>query len=94
MASNPNPERRHPLCLSISADGLVFTHMFRLPIPDKLEGVDWVDNSRHGTTKYESLQYPHVIEHDRALFVAYSRRKQTVEVVRVTLETIDKALAK
>ncbi len=94
MASNPNPERRHPLCLSISPDGLVFTHMFRLPIPETLEGVEWVNDSRHGTTKYESLQYPHVIEQDGALLVAYSRKKQTVEVVRVTLETIDKALAK
>ena len=92
MASNTNPEQRNPLCLSISPDGLVFTHMLRLPIPAELAGIEWVSNSRHGSTRYESLQYPHVIEHDGALYIAYSRKKQTVEVVRVSLDAIDRAL--
>jgi len=65
--------------------------MFRLPIPEHLAGVEWAD-SRYGSTKYESLQYPHVIEHDGALLVAFSRRKQTVEVVRIPLAEIDALL--
>jgi hypothetical protein len=65
-----------------------------LPIPEKIDGVQWVKDSRHGTARYESLQYPHVIEHDGAVIVAYSRRKQTVEVVRIPLATIDRAIGK
>jgi len=94
MASNTNPKQRDPLCLSVSADGMVFQQMYRLPIPARLEGVDWVDGSRHGTTRYESVQYPHLIEHAGAIYVAYSRRKQTVEVVRVTLDEVDSAIAR
>jgi hypothetical protein len=30
MVSNPNPHRRDPLTLSISPDGIVYTHMFYL----------------------------------------------------------------
>lgn len=94
MASNTDPKQRDPLCLSVSVDGMVFRHMFRLPIPARLEGVRWVDGSRHGTTRYESVQYPHVIERDGAIFVAYSRKKQTVEVVRVHLDEVDAAIAR
>jgi hypothetical protein len=92
LVSNPNPQRRNPLCLSISRDGLVFVRMARLPIPEQLAGVDWVTGSRHDTAAYESLQYPHVIEHDGALLVAYSRRKQTVEVLKIPLAETDAAL--
>jgi hypothetical protein len=35
MVSNPNPRGRNPLCLSTSADGLVFRQMFVLPIEEK-----------------------------------------------------------
>jgi BNR repeat-like domain len=93
MVSNPNPKRRNPLCLSISRDGLVFTCMLRLPIPENLPDVAWAEGSRRGSTTYESLQYPHVIEHDGSLLVAFSRRKQTVEVVKIPLAEIDAALA-
>lgn len=89
LVSNPNPKRRNPLCLAASTDGLVFTRMIRLPIPETLPGVEWVENSRHGATAYESLQYPHVIEHGGSLLIAYSRRKQTVEVVTIPLDEID-----
>ncbi len=92
LVSNPNPRRRNPLCLSISPDGLVFTHMFRLPIPEHLSEVDWVADSDYSATKYESLQYPHVIEHAGSLVVAYSRKKQTVEVVKIPLATLDEAV--
>jgi len=93
MVSNPNPKRRNPLCLSISRDGLVFTRMLRLPIPKNLPDVAWAEGSRYGSTKHESLQYPHVIEHDGSLLVAFSRRKQTVEVVKIPLADIDVVLA-
>ncbi len=94
MASNTNPKQRDPLCLSISADGMVFRHMYRLPIPARLERINWVDGSKHGTTRYESAQYPHVIEQAKAIYIAYSRKKQTVEVVRVMLDDVDAAIAR
>jgi hypothetical protein len=94
MVSNPNPERRNPLCLAISKDGLVFTRMVRLPIPETLAGLAWANDSRHGTTAYESLQYPHVIEQGGSLWIAFSRRKQTVEVLCIPLAEIDALLEK
>lgn len=94
LASNTNPKQRDPLCLTISADGMVFHHMFRLPIPARLDGVTWVDGARHGTTRYESVQYPHVLEHAGALYIAYSRKKQTVEIVRVELDEVDAAITR
>jgi hypothetical protein len=90
MASNANPRGRHPLCLSISPDGLVFTHLLRLPIPDDLSGVAWAKESRPGGP--QSVQYPHVLEHEGALYIAYSRKKQTVEIVKIPLVAIDEAL--
>jgi hypothetical protein len=90
MASNTNPKGRYPLCLSISPDGLVFTHLFRLPIPEELTEIEWAKGSRPGEP--QSVQYPHVLEYDGALYVAYSRKKQTVEVVKVPLAAIDAAL--
>lgn len=93
LASNTNPKQRDPLCLSVSSDGMVFRHMFRLPIPARLEDAVWAEGSRHGTTRYESVQYPHVLEHEGAIYVAFSRKKQTVEVVKVSLDAIDAAIA-
>jgi len=90
LVSNANPEARNPLCLSTSDDGLTFTRMARLPIPEKLSGGKFVTGSRYGSTKYESFQYPHVIEHDGRLLIAFSRKKQTVEVVSVTLDEVDR----
>lgn len=93
MVSNPNPKRRNPLYLSISRDGLVFTRMALLPIPAKLVHDDWMHDPRFGSTSYTSLQYPHVIEHDGALFIAFSRKKQTVEIVKVELTEMDRMIA-
>lgn len=93
LASNTNPKRRAPMCLSISRDGMVFRHMFRLPIPERLEGATWHDGPRGGSGSFESVQYPHVLEHDGMIYVAYSRKKQTVEVVQVPLDNIDAAIA-
>jgi hypothetical protein len=92
MASNANPRGRHPLCLSISPDGLVFTHLFRLPISEDLAGVAWAKESRPGEP--QSVQYPHVLEHEGSLYIAYSREKQTVEVVKIPLAAIDDAMGK
>ena len=90
LVSNANPQGRNPLCVSTSEDGVTFTRMARLPIPDKLAAEPVVATSRYRSTKYESWQYPHAIEHDGHLLMAFSRKKQTVEVVKIALDEIDR----
>lgn len=92
LVNNANPERRNPLCISVSRDGLVFSSLLRLPIPGVIEGVAWETGSDYGSTKYDSYQYPHVIERDGELLIAFSRKKQTVEVVKVSLDEVEKLL--
>lgn len=89
LVNNANPERRNPLCLSVSRDGLVYRSLHRLPIPETMDGVVWEDDSSYSTTKYESFQYPHIIEHAGELLIAFSRKKQTVEVVKVSLPDLE-----
>jgi hypothetical protein len=66
LVSNPNPEKRDPLTLSISADGLVFTKMCYLV------------GGRH-------VDYPHTIEHEGFIYVAFAGAKQTVEVLKINM---------
>lgn len=75
MISNANPGLgRRDLHLSLSEDGLVFTRMAKLDIP---------------SARPATLQYPHAIEHDGYLLIAYSRLKTTIEVVKVKLADIE-----
>lgn len=89
LVNNANPEQRNPLCLSVSRDGLVYRSLHRLPIPETIDGVAWESDSSYGSTKYQSFQYPHVIEHAGELLIAFSRKKQTVEVVKVPLSDLE-----
>jgi len=71
LVSNANPDKRDPLVLSISEDGMVFNKM------GYLVGGRWVD-------------YPHVIEHDGHLFVAFAGwKKQTCEVLKIHIADLD-----
>jgi hypothetical protein len=94
MVSNPNPRGRNPLCLSVSRDGMVFTRMARLPIPEHLQQLPTLPGAQANASEQDSLQYPHVIEHDGHLLVAYSRRKQTVEVVKIPMSAVDALVSK
>jgi hypothetical protein len=90
LVSSANPARRNPLCLSTSEDGITFTRISRLPIPERLPGTEIPTDKRYDSTQYESFQYPHVIEHDRHLLIAFSRKKQAIEVVKVSLDEVDR----
>ena len=70
LVSNPNPNARNPMALSISDDGIVFIRM------------GYLVGSRH-------VDYPHVIEHDGHLYVAFASAKQTVEVLKIAMTAID-----
>ena len=89
MVSNPNPKARNPLCLSLSKDGLVYKRMAVIEIPAKLEKTDW-QYRKHYHTDYEAFQYPHAMEHDGSLIILFSRRKQTIESVKIPMEDVNK----
>jgi predicted neuraminidase len=76
LISNANPTAgRRELHLSISEDGLTFTRMARLDIP---------------SPKVTTFQYPHVIEHDGSLFIAFSNQKRFTELLKVSLDDVDR----
>lgn len=85
LVSNANPKQRNPLCLSVSEDGVTFTHMARLPVPVAREGGAFDTAHTSGP-----VQYPHAIERDGHIFIVYSRDKTAIEVIRVTLDDIDR----
>jgi hypothetical protein len=89
LVSNPNPLQRSPLCLSVSDDGITFTHMFRLPIPMGPEDVHFDAENRR--LPYRGQVYPHALEHDGNLFIAYARHKLAIEIVKVSLEEIERS---
>ena len=75
LVNNANPKMgRRQLMLSISKDGLVYTRMLVLDIP---------------AAKPASFQYPHVLEYDGYLWIAYSKDKATIEMLRVALRDLD-----
>ena len=74
LVSNANPDRRDPLTLAVSRNGLVFTHLFTLA------------GGRH-------VDYPHIIEHGAQLLISFSGAKQTVEVLKVSLDELDRQMA-
>lgn len=79
LISNANPSvGRRQLYLSISEDGLLFTRMALLDIP---------------SAKPATLQYPHAIEHDGHLLIAFSRNKAQSEVFKVSLRAIEELRA-
>ncbi|WP_236970204.1 exo-alpha-sialidase [Membranihabitans marinus] len=74
LISNPNPERRDPLALSISNDGLVFDKMAYLV----------------GHRPPFQLDYPHAIEHNGYLLIAFSgSTKQKIEVLIIKISDLD-----
>jgi hypothetical protein len=74
MISNANPKwGRRELHLSLSDDGLTFTKMARLEIPMK---------------RATTFQYPHALEHDGHLLIAFSALKNQSEVLKVPLAAI------
>jgi len=78
MVSNANPTAgRRELHLSLSADGLTFTRMARLSIP---------------STQEATFQYPHAIQHDGHLLIAFSRDKHQTEVLKVPLAAVEDLL--
>jgi len=89
LNANPSVGRRE-LHLATSIDGKTFTRLVRLDIPSP---PSVPDDATCLKKKYiagiASLQYPHVIEHDGHVLIAFSRGKVQTEVFRVKLDDID-----
>jgi len=79
LVSNANPTiGRREMQLACSQDGLTFTRMARLDIP---------------SPKATTFQYPHVIEHEGSLFIAFSNKKNVTELLKVSLDDVAALLA-
>ncbi|QDU26626.1 hypothetical protein ETAA8_17060 [Anatilimnocola aggregata] len=65
---------RRSLYVSLSEDGLTFTKMAQLVIP---------------MTKATTFQYPHAIEHNEHLLIAFSQKKMQTEVLKVPLASVE-----
>ncbi len=94
LVLNANPAiGRRELHLAISEDGKQFTRMALLDIPSPPVVDDRAAEVWHKfRTGVASLQYPHVIEHDNHLLIAFSRNKHQTEVIHVSLDDVDKLL--
>jgi len=97
LVLNANPKiGRRELHLAISRDGRTFTRLALLAIPSPPKNA--VASSVSLRKKFQggiaSLQYPHVIEHDGHLLIAFSRAKKQTELLRVSLDAIDSLLEK
>jgi predicted neuraminidase len=76
LASNANAKiGRREMHLALSDDGTTFTRLARLDIP---------------SPKATTFQYPHVIEHDGSLLIAFSNKKNVTEVLKVSLDDIER----
>lgn len=91
LVSNANPAKpaqRIPLCLATSDDGITFTRLAVLPIPAQPE--DRPLDAAGKRILGRGYQYPHGIEQDGAVLIAYSRNKEAIEVVRVPLDELER----
>lgn len=75
LLANANPGiGRRQLHLALSEDGRVFTGLAQLAIP---------------SARPATLQYPHALEHEGHLLVAFSRNKAQIEVLKVPLRDLE-----
>lgn len=89
LVSNANPAKpaqRIPLCIALSDDGVTFTRLAALPIP--AQPADRPLDASGKRILGRGYQYPHVIEQGGALLIAFSRNKESIEVVRVSLDEL------
>jgi hypothetical protein len=70
LLNNPNQKKRDPLAISVSQDGWTFEQPRALRAGQQMED----------PTKTWTFQYPHAMEHNGSLWVAYSINKRDIEV--------------
>ncbi|MCA9146364.1 MAG: exo-alpha-sialidase, partial [Planctomycetales bacterium] len=95
LVLNANPAvGRRELYLAISPDERHFTQLALLDIPSPPPVDDRAPEVwRKFQTGVASLQYPHVIEHDDHLLIAFSRNKNQTELFRISLDDVEKLVS-
>ncbi len=92
LNANPHVGRRE-LHLAVSRDGKTFSRLARLNIPSPQSIPPEVSRvARKLRSGIASLQYPHIIEHNGRLLIAFSRGKVETEVFHVSLDDVDALL--
>eukprot|EP00913_Durusdinium_trenchii_P035331 g33061.t1 len=97
LVLNAHPKvGRRELHLAVSTDGRRFTRLAHLaiPTPPNNPAIKSSSLQKKFRAGIASVQYPHVIEHDGHLLIAFSRGKKQTEVFRVSLDAIDALLKK
>lgn len=91
LALNANPKAgRRELHLAVSQDGKTFTRLARLEIPSPPSLPQEVSRIKNKfNANIASLQYPHIIEHDGRLLIAFSRGKVQTEVFHIALDEVE-----
>lgn len=83
MVSNPNTSGvRNPVCLSVSADGRVFTSMAVLrdtPTVYRYAGKD---------PGYAGYHYSHLLEHAGSLYVIHSENMEDIRLLRIPVTQV------
>jgi len=91
---NANPKiGRRELHLAVSRDGQKFTRLARLDIPSSPQLPEEIARlKKKFSAGIASLQYPHAVEHDGKLIIAFSRLKTQTEIFHVSLDDINALL--
>jgi hypothetical protein len=91
LVLNANPEQgRRELHLAVSRDGMTFTRLARLAIPSSPSLPQEVSRIKQKfNAGIASLQYPHIVEHEGKLLIAFSRGKVQTEVFHVELDEVE-----
>lgn len=93
LNANPKAGRRE-LYLALSKDGRTFTRLapLKIPTPPAHELLTSTSLQKKFEAGIASVQYPHAIEHDGHLLIAFSRNKKQTEVLRVPLDALNALL--
>ncbi|KSB87983.1 hypothetical protein AS593_18910 [Caulobacter vibrioides] len=85
LVNAPNSDRpRLPLAVTLSSDGRVFTHSFRLRGQGDLQPLRFP-----GQYKRPGYHYPKSVVWNGALWVGYAANKEDVQVTRVPLRAVE-----
>ncbi len=88
MVSNPvQMRRRVPLAMTLSKEGLHFSHSFLVRGKPQAKRFD-------GISKTDGYSYPGALVWDDYLYISYATNKEDIEITQISLDTIKKEMSK
>ena len=101
MVLNGNPEAiRKEMHIAISRDGLCYNRLAKLDIPTNfvadtpLSLSFWRQRYLKFKRRSNHIMYPHAVEHNNHIYIAFSRNKTQMEMFKVDLNDLDALLNK